>query len=408
MSCSPGVQTTAQPTLKPSLGPENDLKPPSAAQTEWSWTTVKGEARTYVRTWDVLHKIMNEFGVSGLSVVLTQGASFYANPETYIFDLGAENPETRKPIDSETVFPAGRLGQPVFGYLVLKLVDRGLFDSDQPLYRYLPKPLPEYPGYADLKGDFRYRSLTARKILTHQSGLTYSRLTRPDRKLIFERSPGGHFRYSEEGYRLLQFVLEQKFGMSINELAKSVVFDFLSLRQMGFSREPSFKGHLAAAAGARDEEADSDSDVSKTFYTSAANYNKFILAVVISGGAFSNPYIGLPYHDPQVPVRTPSIFEQPRSSGRLNLPLGFGWSLGWGMYYIWGYKVKFMGERRQGIECYATVIVGLPGRITAISIFAAGNTQRSVTGRILKELMGEIEPPLAWLGFEGDASKKIY
>ena len=348
---------------------------------------------------------MDESGVSGLSLVLTQADSWLKNPDTYYFDFGFENPETRKPVDGSTVFPAGRLGQPVFGYLVLKLVDRGLFNIDQPLNEYLPKPLPDYPAYEDLKSDSRYKRLTARWVLTHRSGLANSRLTRPDGKLVFERSPGGYFGYSEEAYRLLQFVLEQKFGRSLNDLVKSVVFDFLALREMGYVREPRFEGHLASvSAGAKETE--SESYVSSTFLTSAADYSRFIWAVVVSGGAFSNPYIGLPYHYSQTIVRSPTIFKSPRSSGRLDLPLGFGWSFGWGGYYIEGHKVTFVGDRRQGMESYATVLVGLPGKITVLTMLAVGSGERSVIGRILNEIVGDIDPPLVWLGFENGEIKK--
>jgi hypothetical protein len=45
-----------------------------------------------------------------------------------------------------------------------------------------------------------------------------------------------------------------------------------------------------------------------------------------------------------------------------------------------------------------------PGKITAITLFAVGRTRRQVTGRILSEVIGDVEAPLAWLGFEDSQS----
>src|ERR1700722_9078538 len=43
-------------------------------------------------------------------------------------------------------------------------------DLDKPAYEYRPKPLPEYPAYADLAGDARYKKITSRMLLSHTPG----------------------------------------------------------------------------------------------------------------------------------------------------------------------------------------------------------------------------------------------
>ena len=397
IACAAQPQPAVPPAPSDQPVPSTYLQPPSAARSEWAWTTIQGEARTYLQTWDRLQRIMDESGVSGLSLTLTQADSWMANPDTYFFDFGRTYSEGGSAVDSTTMFPARRLGQPVFGYLALKLVDRGQFDIDHPLYKYLPKPLAEYPAYADLATDSRAKSLTARWILTQRSGLANSRADRSDGKLVFERSPGGYFGYSEEGYGFLKFVLEQKFGRSFNDLAKEVVFDFLTLREMSFTREPRFQDQPAGIVAGRPE---SEPSALPAFWTSSADYNRFIWAVMVSGGAFANPYIGLPYHVSQTIVRSPSVLEPPRASGRLDLPLAFGWSFGWGCYYIEMHKVECIGERGPGIEYYATVVSRLPGKITILTFIAAGKASQSVARRILLGVMGDIEPPLVWLGLE--------
>jgi CubicO group peptidase (beta-lactamase class C family) len=389
ITCAQSVQTAAPPS---SQGPEGNLSQLSAIQSEWSWKTIRGEVRTYEQTRKVLEAIIKEYGVLGLSLVLTQGTRYAQKPKTYIFDLGLGHPEM-------TVFRAGRLGQPVLAYLVMKLVTDEQFDIDKPLQKYLPRPLPEYPAYSDLKEDSRYKRLTARLILSHQSGLVNSRSTHPAHKLTFETSPGERFGYSEEGYRLLQFVLEQIFGRSLNDLAKSNVFDPLGMSQTSFIQEPRFEGHLATAASVGHDSKNPVSEVSGTFITSASDYTKFMWLVRIYGYRLSHEaffsYIILP----EVSVRSPSIFEPPRPGDRPILPKRLSWCLGWGTYEIRRTSgVCFIGQRHQGTECYATAFES--ERSTALSIFVAGNAQRSVSARVLREILGEIETPLTWLGFE--------
>jgi D-alanyl-D-alanine-carboxypeptidase/D-alanyl-D-alanine-endopeptidase len=391
ISCTPSVQTTAPPRTQ---RPEDDLAPILTVQSEWSWKTIRGEVRTYEQTRKVLEAIIKEYGILGLSLALTQGTNYAQQPKTYIFDLGL----------GKTAFKAGRLGQPVLAYLVMKLVTDEQFDIDKPLQKYLPKPLPEYPAYSDLKEDSRYKRLTARLILSHQSGLANSRLTHPEHKLTFETSPGDRFGYSEEGYRLLQFVLEQKFGRSLNDLAKSNVFDPLGMSQTSFIQEPRFEERLAPAASVGLDSKNSVSDVPGTFITSASDYTNFIwltrmYSIHLSHEAFFSYVI-----TPQVSVRSSSIFEPPRTGDRPTLPKRLSWCLGWGIYEIprtWG--LCFIGQRHQGTECFAMAFESL--RSTALSIFVTGNVQRSVSARIIREILGEIETPLTWLGFEDAGSR---
>lgn len=398
ISCSSHVRT-ASPQMPQE--PENNLAPHLAEMSEWSWKTFQGEVRSYEKTRDVISGIMEEYKVSGISIVVTQRRLLTVrdHPITHSFYMGVKNPHTGKPIDGQTVFLAGRLGQPVFAFLVMKLYSEGRFDIDRSLFKYLPKHLPDYPVYQDLKRDPRSKRLTARRILSHRSGLVNSRLTHPEHRLTFEASPGKSFRYSEEGYRFLQFVLEQRFGWSLNDLAKSVVFDRLSMKDSSFAFEPRFEGHFAIANGGGDDLKNLDPDVSKTFITTAKDYAHFMWPVMMHAGTL-DPTICFSYWLPEVRVHSPMILEPPHPGDHPTIPKNLSWCLGWGTYQIPRNRVYFLGHRHQGIECYVTIF-GYPYR-TAVSIFVAGNVQHSVTARILREIVGEVETPVKWLGFEQD------
>ena len=391
--CSSSVQSFS---LLQSQDFESSIISDPVDLSKMTWETFFDEVRNYEKTHDFLKKIMEENKIPGISIALTQKGSGRKQTKTLFFYLGVEDPNTCEPIDGETVFRAGRLGQPVFSYMIMKLFIGRRFDIDIPLHKYLPKPIPDYPAYQDLKDDSRYKRLTASRILSHQSGLVNLRLTHPEHRLTFEADPGKEFRYSEEGYRLLQFVLEQRFGRSLNDLAKIVVFDRLSMKNSSFVSQSWFEGQLEKPMQTGDFPEYNASDASEEFFTNAKDYANFIWTVLYSGGLL-DPQICAPYFQPEISVNSPTILEPPLSREHPTIPKKLSWCLGWGTYQISQDMVYFIGDRFQGIECFA--IMSLSHR-SAVTIFVVGNDQHSVTGQILREIIGDIELPLTWLGFE--------
>jgi CubicO group peptidase (beta-lactamase class C family) len=277
---------------------------------------------------------------------------------------------------------------------------------NRPLQSYLPKPIPEYPPFRDLKNDSRYKRLTARQVLIHQSGLINSRKARSDGRLIFEKSPGGSFGYSEEGIGLLRFTLAEIFGKKFNEIARSSVFDALSLKTMGFEREPRFHGHIAAAAQEKESISDVPAEPSTAFYSTASDFNKFLCTVIFGGGRFLKPMQSLPYFYNQLGINCRTIYSPQRFFPLKDLPSEMGWAFGRVTYHNQGAKIGIMGERTPASEyCGATIsflptnFSSGPRSMTAITIFLVGNLRQSVTGLILKEIIGDFSPPLDWLGF---------
>src|SRR5690348_17493413 len=106
------------------------------------------------------------------------------------------------------------LTKAAFATFVMQLVGEAKLDLDRPIATILPKPLPEYPAYADLKSDERWRKLTLRILLDHTSGFANFRAFEGG-KLIFHRDPGARYAYSGEGIRLAQFVIEQGLGLDV-------------------------------------------------------------------------------------------------------------------------------------------------------------------------------------------------
>ena len=115
-----------------------------------------------------------------------------------------------------TIFKVASLTKPVFALTVLKLIDKGLLDLDEPLYKYWIDP--------DLKNDKRYKELTPYLVLTHQTGFPNWRYMTDSNKLHFQFDPGGKYQYSGEGFEYLRKAIEKKIGKSIETLAQENLF----------------------------------------------------------------------------------------------------------------------------------------------------------------------------------------
>lgn len=397
ISCLPKARTDVRPSFQFSGDEERPLP---VDQSKLAWVDRHGRIRTYEQTQKALLGIMDKGGASGLSIVLKQGRDYSNNPSVYTFYLGVEDPENRKPIEALTVFRADRLGQPVIAYIVMMLATYEYLDLDRPLYKYLPKSAIANSPYQDILSDPRFKRLTARRILSHQSGLVNSRLARPEKKLAFTSSPGTGFQYSDEGYGFLRFVLEKRFDTSLNELARSCVFEPFGMKRTSFVREPRFEGHIATAAGGDSIMESPASTVLSTFFTNASDYARFLWSIRLE-----NPYLSREAYmsfiiSPAISIRSPSILEPARCQDNQVLPPKLSWCLGWGTYHIPRVELgfcSFIGQRDHGMESYATTFGAQNS--TAITIFVVSKSHDSCTPMILRELLGEMETPLLWLGF---------
>ncbi len=176
--------------------------------------TIKGNE---ILTADLDNFIQNQIDsleVAGLSVAIIRD-----NKIVYNNAFGFKNLTTKEECTPETLFEACSLSKPVFAYFVMLQVKKGLIDLDRPLYEYLPN--------ADLAADERYKTITARMVLCHASGLPNWRDNTDGKlKLLFE--PGTKFGYSGEGYQYLKDVLSHILKVDDSGLDKLVQKDVVA------------------------------------------------------------------------------------------------------------------------------------------------------------------------------------
>ncbi|MEO1485541.1 MAG: serine hydrolase [Bacteroidota bacterium] len=133
---------------------------------------------------------MEYYEIPGVSLGLIENGKL-----TYHKTYGVKNVFTQASVEKETLFEAASITKPVFGFAVCRLAERGIIDLDQPLYTYLP--------FEEIAYDERYKKITARHVLSHQTGFPNWR----DGEMKIEFEPGTQFGYSGEGFEYLKKVI---------------------------------------------------------------------------------------------------------------------------------------------------------------------------------------------------------
>jgi len=126
-----------------------------------------------------------------------------------------------------TIWNVASLTKPITALIALKLIDAGKLSLDEPLYNYYIDP--------DIINDPRAKLLTPRIILSHQTGFVNWRYTDEEsQKLKFHFEPGTQYQYSGEGFEYLKKALQNKFKVSLQKLADSLIFKPLKMDDTRF------------------------------------------------------------------------------------------------------------------------------------------------------------------------------
>lgn len=218
---------------------------------------------------------------------------FNNNELVYQKAVGYKNFDKKDTLTTSTGFYSASLSKTVFAYIVMQLVEQGILHLDTPLQHYLKQPLPdinfkkEWRGFTDLKGDDRYKLITARMCLSHTTGFPNWRfLTEKefdeDGKLFIQFTPGTKYSYSGEGLQLLQFTIEQITGRGLEEIAREKLFDPLGMNMTSYVWQKRFEnkycnGHTTTQEVLGKDKED-DAAGAGSMETTAQDYSKFLVA----------------------------------------------------------------------------------------------------------------------------------
>ena len=140
---------------------------------------------------------MKETHVPGVAVAMIRNGKIQWRGAFGVTDV--LKPE---PVTHDTIFQAASMSKPVFAYVVMKLVERGVLQLDTPLTKYTRKRFIADDPQLDL--------ITARHVLSHSTGLPNWRSSANPLRIRF--TPGQKYGYSGEGYYYLQTIVTELSG----------------------------------------------------------------------------------------------------------------------------------------------------------------------------------------------------
>ncbi len=175
----------------------------------------------------IIDKFINtyqeHYQIPGVSLALIKDGKVVYH-KTY----GVKNTLTKEKVDDKTLFEAASITKPVFGFAVMRLVERGILNLDKPLYEYLP--------FEDIAHDDRYKLITARHVMSHKTGFPNWAWMNEDGKIDIKFTPGTKYQYSGEGFEYLKRVVVHITGKDINTILKEEVLTPLGLENTYFSK----------------------------------------------------------------------------------------------------------------------------------------------------------------------------
>ncbi|TVT38501.1 beta-lactamase family protein [Hymenobacter setariae] len=331
-----------------------------------------------------LTALLQKENVPGLQLSYTKGKA------TKMYHLGLRQAGTTQAVATNSIFQAASLGKVVLAYVALRLHDRGVLDLDKSLLAYAP--------YPRLQPDPRAARVTARRVLTHTTGLPNwadnpLRPTWATSALRLKYAPDSCWNYSGEGYVWLQKTLEHLTGKSWEVLAQEEVFRPLGLKNSSFV----WQARFAAVAASGHDDKGKPTEVRKfaapygaySLLTTATDYGLFLQALVAGRGL--------------KPATARLLITPANAAGRCGTPASaadpaIAWACGLGLVttsqglalWHWGDNGDFRG-----------FFLALPGRQESLVFLTNGANGNKLTDEVLRLFFGPGQYwTTAWLAAE--------
>jgi CubicO group peptidase (beta-lactamase class C family) len=338
-----------------------------------------------------VNRLIEAAHVTGAGIAIFQNGRI-ACLKTY----GLRDTEKKLPLTPDSVMTSASLSKAAFATVVMRLVQRGTLNLDKPVYQYLPKPLPEYPRYADLAGDERYKQITLRMLLSHTAGFPNWRALEDDRKLKIHFEPGSRFAYSGEGIDLAQFVVETVTHESLTTLMQAELFAPLGMSRTSMVWEPRFDDDFANGydeyGRSLGPEKRTKPDAAGSMQTTLRDYATF-LSALMSGkalGARSKTEM----LSPQIAIHSahqfPSLTAETTSADdAIHLSYGLGWGL-----YASPYGRAFFKEGHD--EGWRHLALCFEQNGDGILIMTNSSNGEGIFKPLIDALLGPTQFPFEW------------
>ena len=339
-------------------------------------------------------RLMRAAEVTGVGLAI-----FDRHTVRYLKAYGFRDKEKALPLTPDSVMSAASFTKVAFAYMVMELVDEGALNLDKPVYRYLPKPLPEYPEYKDLADDPRYKRLTARMLLSHTSGFPNYRAFEEDRKLRIHFEPGSRFAYSGEGILLLQLVVETITKKPLEELMQQHVFRPFGMTRTGMVWQDRFDSDFANGydeyGRSLGPQKRTTADAAGSMQTTVRDFARFMRAVMF--GKELRKHTREQMLSPQIRILSKHEFPTLASdTTEENQAIRLSYGLGWGLYWTPYGEAFFKEGHDVGWRNY-TVCFDKPK--TGIVIMTNSGNGEGIYKGLLEGLLADTFTPIQWEGF---------
>ncbi|MEM9304574.1 MAG: serine hydrolase domain-containing protein, partial [Pseudomonadota bacterium] len=271
----------------------------------------------------LVEELMARYQVPGVSLALVKDG-VVVHQRAY----GVQNAYSGEAVRADTVFEAASITKTIFAFAVNRMAERGEIDLDRPLHEYLP--------FEDIAYDDRYRAITARHVLSHQTGLPNWRWQNDDGRIDIKFEPGTAYGYSGEGFEYLGRVVAH-----IADKPLETVLLEETQRPMGLTENTWFssndalkavvsRGHLDGMAGPHD--LPGAVGVAFSMYTEAGAFANYMLALMKREGLSAEQYDRMLSPETPLPEDDLNDPEIPESYGLgfhlADTPLGLAWGHG--------------------------------------------------------------------------------
>lgn len=295
--------------------------------------------------------------------------------------FGMANLEHDVPATSATVYQSGSVGKQFTATLVMQLVGEGKLRLDDRLSKFYPN------------GPAAWRDITIRQMLSHTSGISEKFYSTVDLhleyadttivRLIGEQpldfTPGSKWSYSNPGYVLLGYIIEQVTGRFYGDLLEERIFGPLGMTTAMIINEPAIVPNRAAGYELDSARVVNQEWVSRKFNTTADGS----LYLTVHDLAKWDAAL---YGERVLPQ---SVLAQMWTPIRLNdgstYPYGFGWMLG----TVNGRRIIEHGGSWQGFKTFIARYVG-----DGLTVIVLMNQGRANPATFAHGIAGVIDPAL--------------
>ncbi|TAG14129.1 MAG: class A beta-lactamase-related serine hydrolase [Sphingobacteriia bacterium] len=341
--------------------------------------------------------LMNAAKVSGVAI-----AVFNQNKSVFSRTYGLANVQKNIPFLASSVMYGASFAKTVFAYIAMQLLDEKLIELDKPLVDYLPKDLTDYKlngwrrGYQDLKGDDRYKKITARICLMHTTGFPNWRWFEADKKIKIKFEPGTRYSYSGEGLYLLQFVIEQITGKDYETLSQERVFKPLGMVNTSQVWQTRFDSSICYGHNAMGNPYElmkwKEASAGGSMSTTLEDFTKFYTALISRKNLSKKSFEAMT--SKQIRIRSRAQFgplSRVDSTDNDTIELGYG--LGVGVLKSPFGRAFFKEGHDEGWGHYS---ICFPNKKIAVIIMTNNDNGESIFKELLAYTIGDIYTPWQW------------